>query len=145
MYGRYGTDNFYMFLSVLVLVLILIDMVVRACIPNTAEYMLAEAIVGWCFTGATLLLLIYACFRTMSRNIAKRRRENMLYLQTKGALKRFFTMNTSTKTKSRNMDDAYYIFRDCTKCNRTLRLPKKAGRHAVKCPGCGHRFYVKAK
>ncbi len=143
MYGRYGTDNLYMFLTVLILILIIANMITGACIPN--EYALAENIVNGCFSLVTLALLAFAIFRSMSRNIPARRKENLLYLRAKRAVLRFFSFNTSKGTKSRNRDDSYRIFRDCTKCGSTLRLPRKEGRHPVRCPSCGHRFYVKSK
>ena len=75
----------------------------------------------------------------------KRRMENAAFMKMWRGVKRFFSANTSKKTKSTNRDDAYYIFRDCTKCGCTLRLPRKVGKHRVKCPRCSHSFKVKAK
>ncbi len=143
MYGRYGTDNLYMFLTVLILVLIVANMIAGILIPR--QYGLVKNIVNASFSFVTLSLLFYAMFRSMSRNIAKRRKENMAYLKAKRAVRRFFSLNISRGTKSRNRDDSFHIFRDCTKCGATVRLPRKPGKHAVKCPSCSHRFYVKSK
>ncbi len=141
MYGRYGTDELYNFLTYFNIILILLDLLVVAFIPEGT----ARAIVSLVFSIAIMLIFIFEIYRTMSRNIAKRRRENERYLKIKRAIKRFFTRNTAKGTRTFNRDDAYFIFRDCTSCGSTLRLPRREGRHKVKCPRCSHPFYVKAK
>ena len=140
MYGRYGTDNLYNFITYLTIFLILADMIAVAFIPQG----IAQAIISGIMSTATLLLVVWNIFRTMSRQIAKRRRENEIYLKTVRAIKRFFSGNTSGGTKSFNRDDAYFVFRDCTYCSSTLRLPRREGKNKVKCPRCSHAFYVKA-
>jgi len=141
MYGRYGTDALYNFLTWLNVVLILISFIVTAIIPEGT----VGAIVSLSFSILIVAIFVYEIFRTMSRNIAKRRRENEIYLKAKGAIKRFLSRNTSSRTRTYHVDDATYIFRDCTKCSSVLRLPRRVGRHKVKCPRCSHSFYVKAK
>ena len=141
MYGRYGTDDLYYFLMISFFVLMVVEMITVAILPEG----LAETIVSIVFFVITWGLVIYMTFRSMSRNIYKRRKENETYLKIRRNVSRFFKMNTSTKTKSRNVDTADYIFRDCTKCGATLRLPRKAGKHKVKCPRCSHGFFVKSK
>ena len=141
LYGRYGTDQLYKFSMVLLLVLLLISLILQFVLSEG----LAAAIVSLSMSVVTYALMFWMIFRSMSRNIYKRRRENERYLKIMGAVKRFFSGNTSRKTKSRNRDDAYYIFRDCTKCKATLRLPRKKGKHSVRCPRCSHSFYVRSK
>jgi len=141
MYGRYGTDQLYNFLMVLFFIVWIIEIIAVAIIPEG----LVQGIVS--VTGSVLmtLIMIWMIYRVMSRNIYKRRRENDRYLKMSRATKRFFTANTSGGTKSFNRDDAQYIFRDCTKCGSVLRLPRREGRHKVKCPRCSHSFYARAK
>jgi hypothetical protein len=141
MYGRYGTDQFYSFLMVLFFIVWGIEIIAVAIIPEG----LVQSIVSIAGGVISTLLLVYMVFRSMSRNIYKRRRENERYLKVSRAMKRFFGGNTSRKTQSFNRDDARYIFRDCTKCGSVLRLPRREGRHRTKCPRCSHSFYVKAK
>ncbi len=141
MYGRYGTDELYNFLSYLNIFLIFAYCITILCMREG----LARTIVSLCFSLLIMLIFIFEIYRTMSRNIAKRRRENDRYLKASRAVRRFFSGNTSKKTRTFNRDDAAYIFRDCTKCGSTLRLPRRVGRHKVKCPRCSHFFYVKAK
>lgn len=140
-YGRYGTDQLYYFTLVLALIISVADFITQWLMPEC----LAKTILGLSASAIILFLFIWMLFRSMSRKIYKRRLENERFLRFAGFFKRLVTFNTSRGTRSRNADDALYIFRDCTKCRATLRLPRKAGRHSVKCPRCSHKFYVKAK
>ena len=141
MYGRYGADALYNFLTWLNVILILISFIVTALMPEG----LAAGIVSVAFSVVITLIFVWEIYRLMSRDIAKRRRENERYLRCRAAVKRFFSGNTSNGTKSYNRDDAAYIFRDCTKCQSTLRLQRRPGKHKVRCPRCSHQFFVKAK
>jgi hypothetical protein len=141
MYGRYGADDLYKFLMVLFWILWLAEIIAVMVIPQG----IAKAIVQAVFGALLVALMVWTTFRMMSRNIYKRRRENELYLKARGTARRFFGGNTSKKTRSGNRDDYAYIFRDCTKCNCTLRLPRRSGKHSVKCPRCSHSFFVKSK
>ncbi|MBQ3012569.1 MAG: hypothetical protein IJD74_03420 [Clostridia bacterium] len=140
-YGRYGTDQLYKFCLILLMLLLVASLVLQFTLPEG----LASAIVSLSISVLTYALMFWMIFRSMSRNIYKRRRENERYLKISGAVKRFFIGNTSRKTRSANRDDQYYIFRDCTRCKATLRLPRKKGKHSVKCPRCSHSFYVRSK
>ena len=141
MYGRYGVDNLYNFITWFTVFLILADMIAVALIPEGT----VQAIVSLLFTAIIIFMFSWNFSRTMSKNRANRRRENERYLKISRAIKRFVKANTSMGTKSFNRDDATYIFRDCTKCMSTLRLPRREGRNKVRCPRCSHSFYVKAK
>ncbi len=141
MYGRYGTDELYNFLTYFNIFLILADMVVVAFIPEGT----ARAVISVSFSVAIIGIFIWEIYRTMSRNIAKRRKENERYLKIKRAIMRLFSRNTSKGTKTFNRDDQMFIFRDCTRCGSTLRLSRREGRHKVKCPRCAHSFYIKAR
>ncbi len=141
MYGRYGADELYNFLAWLNVGLIFAELILTLIIPDP----LARVIVSSTLSVLVLLVFILEIYRSMSRNIAKRRRENEIYLKARRALSRFFSGNTSRKTRTYNRDDAAHIFRDCTHCGSTLRLPRRVGKHRVKCPRCAHSFYVKAK
>lgn len=141
MYGRYGADNLYNFCAVLILIALVLNVMVSVFVKNEA--------VGFVLSTAILLfdvvIIVWSTYRFMSRKIDKRRRENERFLKMKRGVRRIFTFNTSRKSKSGNMDSAQFIFRDCTKCGATLRLPRKAGRNKVKCPRCLHRFTVVSK
>ncbi len=141
MYGRYGTDSLYNFLCIATLILIVLEYIIMLFVPEGLPYL----IVSLAFSAVIMFNLIWSVFRTMSRNTAKRRRENERYIKLKRGVLRFFSFNTSRRTKSLNRDDAVYIFRDCTSCGSVLRLPRRVGRHKVKCPKCSRSFYVRTK
>lgn len=141
MYGRYGTDELYTFISILVLVLLAAEWILSLLIGQTD----VGAIVLLTMTVLNFVLLIWSVVRCFSKNIEKRRRQNAKYIRARRAVKRFFSGNTSKRTRLGPADGGGYIYRDCTKCGNTLRLPYKAGKNAVRCPKCSHRFYVKAK
>ncbi len=141
MYGRYGTDNLYNFLCVVTLVLIVAEYVTAIFVRDGLAYVITSLL----FSAVILFNLIWSVYRSMSRNIAKRRRENERYIKFKRAVLRLFTLNTSNRTKSFNRDDNFFVFRDCTKCGSVLRLQRRSGRHKVKCPRCSHMFYVRVK
>ena len=141
MYGRYGTDNLYNFLTWVTVFLIIAEMITVALIPEGQ----VRAIVSLSFFAVIIALFAWNMGRTFSKNISKRRRENERYLKLSRSLKRFLCANTSKGTRTMNRDDEYYVFRDCTRCGSTLRLQRRVGRHRVKCPRCSHSFYIKAK
>ena len=140
-YGRNGVDQLYYFGLILTFVFMIADFILQLALPEG----MAKTVIGLCLSTASTVTFVWILFRAMSRNIIKRRKENANFLKALRAVKRFFSGNTSRGTKSYNRDDAYYIFRDCTRCCSTLRLPRKKGKHRVKCPRCSHSFYVKAK
>ena len=124
MYGRYGTDMLNKVLLWCYIGLILVQMIVIAFAPNAAYANFAFMILEW-----TLVLVIF--FRMMSRNIAKRRREN----------ERFTGYFKLMRNKRR--DRKTHVYRICPSCKVTLRLPKAKGKHTVVCPKCKNRFNVK--
>lgn len=140
--GRNGIDQLYNFNMWLTILLIIADAVLQIVLPSD---WVGTLIIGLCMSIFTTVLFIWTMFRVMSRNLFKRRMENAAFLKICRAFKRFFGGNTSRRSKSKNVENASYIFRDCTKCGATLRLPRKVGKHRVKCPRCSHSFKVKAR
>ncbi len=141
MYGRYGADKLYNFCTVLIIVALVVNVIASIFIKN-------ETVAFWVSTAIMIfdvLVLVWSTYRFMSKKIDKRRRENERFIRMTRALSRFFSCNTSRRSRSGNSDSAQFIFRDCTKCGSTLRLPRKAGKNKVKCPRCSHRFNVVAK
>lgn len=124
MYGRYGPDNLYNFLTVTYLIIAVVNAFLRSAIVAVLE----------------LVLILYALFRFFSRNIYKRSEENRKYLALKGKIKGFFTISRQ-KAKERKT----HIYKKCPSCKSTLRLPRKRGNHTVRCPRCAHRFDIKVR
>lgn len=123
MLGRYGYDEFYKFLMLIDLVLIVINIFVSSF---------------W-LSLAVLAIMFYAIFRTMSRNISRRRAENAKYLSIKWKLRSIFKKEHRT---SKNNDKKTHVFRICPSCKAKLRLPRKKGPHNVRCPRCKVLFEV---
>ncbi len=86
----------------------------------------------------TFLLMGYAIFRILSKNLSKRQKENRIFLSYCGKFKSFFL-----QLKNRFKDRNTHVYRKCPNCKNTLRLPKKCGNHSVNCPCCHTKFDIK--
>lgn len=84
-------------------------------------------------------LLIYAVWRMLSRNLARRQAENGRYVvffeKASREVKQFFLRLKGMKT--------YRYFR-CPSCKNRLRLKRGSGVKQITCPVCRHRFEQKA-
>lgn len=124
MSGRYGTDSLYSLTLIVCMALIIVNMFVRS----------------WIIGLAVLLLVIWATWRAMSRNIYKRRRENAVIVSLKNKISFFFRTRAQ-----RFRERKTHIYRKCPKCRAQLRLPRKKGTLKVHCPKCGESFQIKIK
>ena len=86
------------------------------------------------------LLFVWCIFRALSKNIYKRQQENRRFMNVWNKIKGFFKLQ-----KSRYRDRKTHIYRRFHHCKNTLRLPRRKGKHTVKCPKCGFRFDVKCQ
>ncbi|MBO2527292.1 MAG: hypothetical protein CW335_03815, partial [Clostridiales bacterium] len=71
-------------------------------------------------------LLGFSLFRTFSRNIYTRQKENRRFRQ--------------LWTRLRDRKNRYYR---CPKCRQTVRVPKGRGKISIRCPKCGEKFIKK--
>lgn len=113
MQGRYGSDELNICLIVLAAVFSLLS-------PLWSM-----------FSSLSMVCIIYALFRMLSKNIYQRRRENAVitpYIS-------FIRAKIKNKGKSR-----IYL---CNKCKRTLRVPRGKGKITINCP-CGHSLKRKS-
>lgn len=122
-YGRYGNDTLNKFLMVLYLICI-VAMTVLSLFIQSPLFNL----IGWM---VSLSIFIWSFYRTMSRNIYKRRRENERFCG-------FFKLR-----RNKFRDRKTHVYRKCPKCKAVLRLPKAKGKHFVNCPRCKNRFETK--
>lgn len=122
-YGRYGNDTLNKVLTGIYLVWLITFSILNFFIRT-----LAFTLIGW---GLTLILFIWILFRTMSRNIYARRRENDKFCG-------FFRLK-----RNKFRDRKTHVYRKCKKCKAVLRLPKAKGKHFVNCPKCHNCFQVK--
>lgn len=115
MYGRYGFDQLSRDLVIICMLFTLISSITRFM----PLYMLSY------------LPLIYAAYRIFSRDIQKRSRENQIYYQKTGVLKKKFTnarlLCFGTKTHK------YY---SCSQCKQLIRVPRGKGKICITCPKC---------
>lgn len=119
MAGRYGSDQFNIFLLVLAVVLMILNLFfIRNSFVST---------VVW-------LLLIYNLFRTYSRNIYKRREENEKYLALLQPLKKRINI---IKKNHQDKEHKYFL---CPNCKQMVRVPRGRGKITITCPKCKHQF-----
>jgi hypothetical protein len=119
MYGRYGMDELSYGLFGLYFVLLIVN----------------------AFTNIKLLgiliwtSLIVMMFRTLSRNIYKRRMENEKFMKIWKPFK-----SKGSLTIRRLKEIKTHRYRKCPHCKSVLRLPRKTGKHTVNCPRCNKEF-----
>ena len=114
MAGRYGTDRLNVVILCAGLVASLLSTMLRVFPWNLLLMVLSYA------------LMIWAIFRTMSRNTYKRYQENRKFLQVFERLK--------------DRQNKYF---DCPKCHQTVRVPRGKGKISITCPRCKEKFIRK--
>lgn len=124
MYGRNGADDLYIFCIVLYFIIAFINIFIKSIYLNSFEIILFALII----------------FRSLSKNIIKRQKENRIYLELKEKICKFFRIR-----KRIIRDWNTNLYRKCPKCKTMLKLPLKKGKHTVKCPHCENRFQVKCR
>ena len=124
MYGRYGNDQLNLFLlgCYIVLYLIQVFLLPRAVLLNWIGLLLAAAVI----------------FRTLSRNLEKRRAENAKFLQLADPAVRWFRFR---RTARRDKEHRYFR---CPNCGQQLRVPRGKGTITVTCRSCGASFKEKS-
>lgn len=123
MYGRNGFDKLCLGMLWTTVILSFVNIFFRSFIIWILEY-----------------ALIFLCvFRVLSKNIYKRQRENRWFINLWNKIKGFFKLQ-----KSKFRDRKTHIYRTCPHCKSNLRLPKRKGKHTVKCPKCNLRFDITA-
>ena len=119
MYGRCGSDQLFLFILVLALL-----MDVLAGLPHLSLLRLAA-----------LALLAFDFYRFFSRDLARRSAENAAYLARRSRVLSWFSLQ-----HCRWRDRRSHTYFPCPKCGQTLRVPKKQGRILVTCTKCGWEF-----
>ena len=124
MYGRYGNDKLNNTLLWCYAALVIVYMVVFLFVEENPYVYIAYLFLSWTLLGVVV-------YRSMSRNIQKRRSENERFVG-------FFKL-----MKNKHRDRKTHVYRKCPTCRAVLRLPKAKGKHSVVCPRCKNRFEVK--
>ncbi len=123
--GRNGMDN----LSILATALALLLLVAAGFCRGPASLIL------W---ALSVLVLGYGYFRILSKNVAKRMRENNWYLQRTRGIR-----NALRSRLERFRQRKTYKFYKCPSCKTLLRVPRGKGKIQITCRKCGNRFAKK--
>ena len=114
MAGRYGTDRLNM---------VILCSGLGASILSVLVPVQPFNLVFWALSYA---LMIWAIFRSLSRNTYKRYQENRKFLQIFDRLK-----------------DRQHRYFDCPKCRQMVRVPRGKGKISITCPRCREKFIKK--
>ena len=121
MYGRYGSDE------------------LTICLMGAALlfFLLSGFRTLWFLYFVGALLLVLSTVRSLSRNLAARRRERERYLRLIAKPKSFFKLQ-----KNKRRDRKTHVYFHCAHCRAVLRVPRGKGKLDVTCPRC-HKVTVK--
>lgn len=122
MYGRYGNDQLNICLLGLYLVLSLLHSITRLVF----------------FYWAGMVTVVWCLFRMLSRDLSKRRSENVKFMAKAGPVVQWFRLQ---RTIHRDKDHRYF---KCPSCGQQLRVPRGKGKITVTCRGCGASFQEKS-
>lgn len=125
MYGRYGTDELSRALSFFALALLIVSMFLGL---DARSFILV----------VVLALLIYTNFRTFSKNLAARRKENAKYLRQKTKLADWWKLRRDMWQQRKD-----FKFFKCPSCRAVMRVPKGKGKVRIICKKCGTAFEKK--
>ena len=126
MSGRNGNDQLNLFLLIVDVILLLL------------AGMFADSL-GKVLYPLVILLLGYAYFRMLSRNLCKRSEENGKYLRLRYKLMAEFRVRWERWVQRKD-----YKFFTCPSCKTTLRVPRGHGKIKIVCRKCGNSFTGKS-
>lgn len=122
LYGRNGVDQLTLALLV----------------PYVLCYLLLMWRGGWPLQLLTWALMLLILFRTLSRQLERRRAENAAFL-------RWYRPLQSKLIAGRNrMQDREHRYFRCPGCGQQMRVPRGKGRIHVHCRSCGTTFEKKS-
>ena len=119
MIGRYGHDqlNFVLLISYFILSLL-----------NSIFF--RNQIINY----VSIFIFIVALYRSLSKKISARRKENQVYLKWTKPLRRRVSVIQN------NLTDRQHKVYICPQCNTKVRVPSKRGKIAITCPSCRREF-----
>lgn len=123
MAGRYGTDQLTIALLVAGMVLTFIG----------------DAFDLYLLTLLTYAIFITCVYRTMSRNILARQKENNKFLHYWNPVRSWGKSKISMLKSSKD-----YKYFKCPNCKQELRVPRGRGKIAVTCKKCNTKFIQKS-
>ncbi len=126
MAGRYGSDQLNRALSFVIIILLVVSLIGQNTLLSYLWYV-------------ALVLLLVSYYRTLSRDIYRRQKENQWFLDKTERLRSRFRIQ---RDQFRQRQD--YKFFDCPQCHTTVRVPKGKGTLNITCPKCRERFTRKS-
>ena len=126
MSGRNGNDQLNLFILIADIVLLLL----AGIFANSLGKVLYPLVI---------LLLGFAYFRMLSRNLCKRSEENGKYLRLRYKLMAEFRVRWERWVQRKD-----YKFFTCPSCKTTLRVPRGHGKIKIVCRKCGSSFTGKS-
>ena len=120
MRGRNGIDNLFYMLFALAAVISVVN-----CF---ADSFVLQFII-WIILG-------YAFFRVLSRNVDARRKENQVFNHLA------FKIREKQNVCRQRRADYNHVYKKCPRCHVVLRLPRRKGKHTTVCPKCNNEFKV---
>ena len=120
MYGRYGSDELNIGLLVTAVIVSLLHSILTLFLGSSQVYVM---IISPLLYLLVLALLGFDLFRTFSRNIYARQKENRWFRQ--------------LWTRIKDRKNRYFL---CPRCRQTVRVPRHKGKIAITCPKCKERF-----
>ncbi len=142
MAGRYGFD---MLGSLLLVLYLILNYLVRFILNTLLRRGLLTEV--WWVTLLRFLPMVvlgWALWRVLSKNIPARCAENGVFMEGWSRLKMFFTRRKDAvvRWKSGAEERKTHRFFACPNCGQQVRVPKGKGKIAIKCPRC-HQEFVK--
>ena len=122
MAGRYGGDQLNLLLIALYLILYVVFLFTR---------LLVFELLGTVVLALTL-------FRSLSRNLERRRAENNRFLQ---IVRPIWRKWAAFRARAHDKEHRYF---KCPNCGQLMRVPKGKGRITVHCRACGAAFEEKS-
>lgn len=125
LYGRYGVDT-------LGYVIVIVSMAMSLSSTFIGLFSNIASGIVW---ALSYILLAWAIFRMLSRNIYARRRENEKFMSLWRPVKKWFKLQYN-----RIKDMRTHKYFSCPKCKNNLRVPKGRGEITITCPVCKTKF-----
>ena len=130
MYGRNGTDQLNMAILITYLAVWFLGAIVTAISKNSIVYHIQNILM----TVLAAILL----WRTLSKNLVKRRAENAKFLAWWYPVK-----SRLAGAKQRRADKAHKYF-TCRHCKTICRVPVGKGKIIITCPKCGAQINARS-
>ena len=129
MYGRNGVDQLNRALAAAYLILFFVGMLISNLLKSDA--------LAYVFTVLENILVLILLFRTLSKNLYKRRAENQRWVNWWWRIK---SNNAGTKARHADKDHKYFT---CKQCKTICRVPVGKGKIIITCPKCKAQIQAK--